>query len=48
LDDSALVVTGSEIVEIDDFLDISLHVANKLELDIGLKKRASDLVQAVV
>lgn len=48
LDDFALVVTGGEIVKIDDFLDIGLHITNKLELNIGLKKSASDLVQAIV
>ena len=48
LDDLALVVTGGEVVEVDDLLDIALHVADELELDIGLKKSTSDLVQAFV
>lgn len=48
LNNLALVVTGGEIIEIDDLLDIGLHVADELELNIGLKQGASDLVEALV
>lgn len=48
LDDLALVVARSEIVEINDLLDIRLHVTNELELDIGLEESSGDLVEAVV
>ena len=37
---------SGEVIEIDDFLDIGLHVADELELNIGLKQGASDLVDA--
>ena len=48
LDDLALVVTSSKVVEVDNLLDVALHVTNELELDIRLKKSASDLVQAFI
>ena len=48
LDDFALVVAGGEVVKIDDLLDIRLHVADELELHIGLQESASDLVEAFV
>lgn len=48
LDDLALVVAGGEIVEIDDLLDVDLHVADHLELDIGLEEGSGDLVEAFV
>ena len=48
LDDPALVVTCGKVVEVDDALDVGLHVANELELNIGLEKRASDVVEAIV
>lgn len=37
LDDLALVVARSEIVEINNLLDIRLHVTDEFELDIGLE-----------
>jgi len=48
LDDPAFVVTGSKIVKVDNVLDVGLHVANELELNIGLEKSASDVVEAIV
>ena len=36
------------IIEVDDLLDIGLHIANELELDIGLEKRTRDLVETIV
>ena len=48
LDDPAFVVTGGEIVEVDDFFDVGLHVADELELDVGLEEGAGDVVEAVV
>lgn len=48
LNDLALVVTGGKVVQIDDLLDVGLHVADELELDIGLEQGASDLVEAFV
>lgn len=46
--DLALVVSRSEIVKIDDLLDVDLHVAYHLELDIRLKESSRNLVQAFV
>lgn len=48
LNNLALVVTSSQIVQIDDLLDIGLHIADELELHIGLEQSAGDLVQALV
>ena len=48
LNDLALIMTGGEVIQIDNFLDIGLHVTDKLELDIGLKKSAGDLVETFV
>ena len=48
LDDAALVVASSEFLEIDDLLDVGLHIADELELNIGLEKSAGDLVEALV
>ena len=48
LNDLTLVVASGEIVEIDDLLDIGLHISDELELDIGLKESPSDLVEAFV
>ena len=48
LDDATLVVTSSEIFQIDDLLDIGLHIADELELHIGLEKSAGDLIEALV
>lgn len=48
MNDLALIVTGSEVIEINNFLDIGLHITDKLELDIGLKKSAGDLVETFV
>ena len=48
LDDFALVVAGSEVVKIDDLLNIGLHVADELELHIELSESVSDLVKALV
>ena len=48
LDDPAFVVACSEIVEVDNVLDVGLHVADELELNIGLEKRARDVVEAIV
>lgn len=47
LDDAALVVARGEVVEVDDALDVGLHVADELELDVGLEERAGDLVEAL-
>ena len=43
-----LVVTGGNVVEVDNLLDLAQHVADELELDIRLKKSTSDLIQAFV
>ena len=48
LDDLVLVVTGGNVVEVDNLLDLAQHVADELELDIRLKKSTSDLIQAFV
>lgn len=48
LHDAALVGAGGERLEVDDALDVGLHVADHLELDIRLEERARDLVEAVV
>lgn len=47
LDDAALVGACGERLEVDDALDVGLHVADHLELDVGLQERARDLVEAV-
>lgn len=41
-------MTGSEIFQIHYPLDVALHVADLLELDVGAKKCASDLVEALI
>lgn len=41
-------MAGGEVVEVDDLLDITLHVANELELNIGLEQCPGDLVEAFV
>lgn len=38
----------SEIIEIDNLFNIGLHITNELELHIGLKESARDLVKAIV
>jgi hypothetical protein len=48
LHDAALVGPGGERLEVDDALDVGLHVADHLELNVGLQERARDLVEAVV
>lgn len=48
LNDVTLVVSSSEIVEIDGLLDIGLHIADELELNIGLKESPSGFVEAFV
>ena len=48
LDDFALVVTSGEIVEVNNLLDVGLHVADELELNIRLEKSSGDLVEALV
>lgn len=47
LDDAALVSAGGERPEIDGALDAGLHVADHVELDVGLQEGAGDLVEAV-
>ena len=47
LDDAALVGAGGERPEVDGALDAGLHVADHVELDVGLQERAGDLVEAV-
>lgn len=39
---------GGEIVDVDDALDVVLHVADELELYVGVEEGAVDLVEAVV
>lgn len=48
LNNPSLVVARGEIIKIDDFLDVGLHLTDELELNIGLKKSTRDLVEAVV
>lgn len=48
LHDAALVGASGEGLKVDDALDVGLHVADHLELDIGLEEGARDLVEAVV
>lgn len=48
LNDFALVVAGGEVVEIDELLDIGLHIPDELELDIGLQESAGDFVEAFI
>ena len=45
--DAALVGPGGEGLEVDDLPDVGLHVADHLELDVGLQERARDLVEAL-
>lgn len=47
LDDAPLVGPGGERLEVDDALDVGLHIADHLELDVGLQERARDLIEAV-
>jgi len=48
LDDLAFVVTGSEMIEIDDILNIGVHVSDEVELNIGLKESSIDLVETII
>lgn len=48
LDYSTLIMASCEIIKIDDFLDVGLHIADELELHIGLEKRAGYLVEAII
>ena len=41
-------MTSSKIIKIDNLLDISLHILNELELNIGLKKRTSDFIETLI
>ena len=45
--DASLVGAGGEGLEVDDLPDVGLHVADHLELDVGLQERAGDLVEAL-
>lgn len=45
--DAALVGAGGEGVEADDLLDVGLHVADRLESDVGLQEGARDLLEAL-
>lgn len=48
LNDFALVVASGEVVEIDELLDIGLHIPDELELHIGLQESAGDFVEAFI
>lgn len=48
LDNLALVVTSSEVIQIDNLFNIGLHITDELELNIGLEQSASDLVEAFI
>jgi hypothetical protein len=48
LDDLTFVVTGSEMIEIDDFLNIGVHVMDEVELNTGLKESSIDLVETIM
>lgn len=48
MDDFALIVASSKIIDVDDLLNIGLHIPNEFELNIGLKKSTSDLVETIV
>lgn len=41
-------MAGGEILDVDDALDVVLHVADELELDVGVEEGAVDLVEALV
>lgn len=40
-------MTGGELFEINNVLDINLHVSNKLEPNIGLKESSIDLIETI-
>lgn len=48
LNNSTLIVSGSKVIKIDDLLNVSLHITDQLELNIGLKKSSGDLVKALI
>jgi len=45
--DLAFIVTGGELLKINNVLDINLHVSNKLESNIGLNERSIDLIETI-
>jgi len=48
LDDPALAVACSEVVGVDDALDVVMHVADELEPDVSVEEGPVDLVEALV
>lgn len=46
LNDLALIVTSSEVIQIDKVLNVGLQVANEVEPNISVEESSGDLVEA--